>query len=78
MASFLKWLRPLFAGLLALSFFMAVTASSCTSKKSGSNNAEQTEHPAGAEHPSDSVATENEHPEHPEHPSGSGGNEHPN
>ena len=71
-------LKSLTIGLMALSFVVAVAMSSCTSKKSGSKDTELVEHPAGDEHPSDSVATDSEHPEHPEHPSDSKGNEHPN
>lgn len=77
MKHLIKKLKLVSVGIMALSFLMAVTLSSCGGSTSDySDDAEATEaveepaesteeHPAGdsEEHPSDSTATETEHPE---------------
>ena len=76
MMSILNKLKTLTASIMVLSFFVAITFSSC----SGNKKAEQTEaatesseHPEGGdEHPSGG-----EHPEGGEHPSDSTKSEHP-
>ena len=81
MKNLIEKLKSLSAGILALSFLMAVSLSSCTTQSNDADDADATEateqaegtdeHPAGEEHPteggdehpSDSTATEAEHPE---------------
>lgn len=75
MTSILNTFKSLVLGVLVLSFFVAVTVSSCTPKKSGSENTENVEATSESEeHPTDSE----EHPtDSEEHPSDSTKAEHP-
>jgi len=70
-------IKLLSAGFLAVLFLMAISLGSCDMKSndSGDDNATEAteqpegtdEHPEGEEHPTDSAATDAEHPEG-EHP----------
>ena len=81
MISLLKKFKLLTVGALALTFLMAVTVSSCSTKESTEGTEVEVveeeatageEHPAdGEEHPADGEehpadSTESEHPEHPD------------
>lgn len=74
-------IKSLASGLIILSFLVAISLGSCNTKKAGSDSTEQeaveqSEHPAGEEHPADSVGASSGSDEHPagEHPAGE---EHP-
>ena len=76
MTSLLKKFKLLTIGVMALTFMMAVTMSSCTTKESTEGTdveveVVEEEVPASEEHPEDSEehpadSTESEHPEHPD------------
>ena len=82
MTSLLKKFKLMTIGALALTFLMAVTVSSCSTKESTEGTdvevVVEEEAPAGEEHPADGEehpadgeehpadSTESEHPEHPD------------
>ena len=80
MTSFIKKIKSLAFVIMAFSFLLAVTVSSCTPKDKGSEDTDSVEVVEAAdseEHPTDSLSAASEGEEHPSESEDKDGEEHP-